>query len=485
MTYRLTPLRLSSLFAFLFVLTLGMYSQTAAAQNAEKNYTIDITIPQLKDTSIMLAYHYDGRQYLLDTADINSKGHGVFKGSKPLTGGVYLIVLPDKNYFEFLADGKQQNYKIKTSLKDPMSNLTVENSIENKAFIEHHKLMREQGEKIQKLRKDYESAKADKDKGVLRDKIKTADEESRKMREDLRAKYKGTFFSNLIGLMLDPVVPEAPKNPDGSLIDSAFAYKYYKSHYFDNVDFSDERLLRTPVFKSKLEYYMDKLVVPHPDSAAKEAIMVVEKSQANKTMFKYVLISLSRKYETSKMMCMDGVFVKLADRFYITKEADWVDSAQYAKIYDRIAKMRNNVCNAIAPEMNLSDTAGRKISLHKSSQGAEYTLIYFWTPTCGHCRKETPKVHEIYEKYKDKGLAAYAVYTEEEQDIWKKYIKEHNLKWNNIYDHTGKHYYKVYYDIYSTPVMYLLDKDKKIILKRITHEQLDDFLEKKLGNKMP
>ena len=38
------------------------------------------------------------------------------------------------------------------------------------------------------------------------------------------------------------------------------------------------------------------------------------------------------------------------------------------------------------------------------------------------------------------------------------------------------------YDIYSTPVIYLLDKDKKIIAKRITHTQIVEIISRLEGN---
>jgi hypothetical protein len=47
--------------------------------------------------------------------------------------------------------------------------------------------------------------------------------------------------------------------------DSTFAYRYYKAHFWDNIDFSDDRMLRTPIFHPKVKQYMEKLTAQGPD----------------------------------------------------------------------------------------------------------------------------------------------------------------------------------------------------------------------------
>jgi len=49
-------------------------------------------------------------------------------------------------------------------------------------------------------------------------------------------------------------------------VDSIFPYRYYKAHFFDNIDFTDGRILRTPVYHTKIKKYVEDLIVKHPDS---------------------------------------------------------------------------------------------------------------------------------------------------------------------------------------------------------------------------
>jgi hypothetical protein len=89
-------------------------------------------------------------------------------------------------------------------------------------------------------------------------------------------------------------------------------------------------------------------------------------------------------------------------------------------------------------------------------------------------------------KWKNMGVQLYGVMVDGGKENWVKYIKENNLKgWNHVYETAkqkdavsaaGKPGYKQLYDIYQTPVLYLLDKDKRIIAKKLTYQQIDEVL---------
>jgi thiol-disulfide isomerase/thioredoxin len=173
---------------------------------------------------------------------------------------------------------------------------------------------------------------------------------------------------------------------------------------------------------------------------------------------------------------MDAVFVHMAKNYYMTGQAFWADSTTIAKISERARKLEYSLCNNTAPNLIMKDTAGVFQILHAIQK--DYTIAYFWDPECGHCKKVTPKVKEFYDKFKDElDVEIYAVCTNaDEKESWIKYINENNLDWINVEDPEQKTAYKYLYDIYSTPVIYLLDKDKKIIAKRIGAEDLEGFI---------
>lgn len=118
------------------------------------------------------------------------------------------------------------------------------------------------------------------------------------------------------------------------------------------------------------------------------------------------------------------------------------------------------------------------------AQKSKYTILYFWEPDCSHCQEETPKFSKAFDdnKLKDRGVTVIAVYLHRNINEWDKYTKHINswfdfvlknkmTKWLNVWEPFGYSQYRDKYDISSSPVLYLLDKDKKIIAKRIAYDQ--------------
>ena len=116
-----------------------------------------------------------------------------------------------------------------------------------------------------------------------------------KMRElnDRRLEYmnkvekenEGTLFGSIMRSMHEVEIPDFPRDENGNITDSAFQYHYYKAHYFDYIDFEEEGLVRTPIYENKLKYFMEKMVVPAPDSLIVDAHNVIEMTY-NKGMLK-------------------------------------------------------------------------------------------------------------------------------------------------------------------------------------------------------
>ena len=288
--------------------------------------------------------------------------------------------------------------------------------------------------------------------------------------------------------MEEPEIPEAPILSNGRK-DSTFAYHYYKTHFFDSFDFSDKRLLHTPIFFNRVKQYMEKLTPQTPDSINISADYLVKKSSANQEVYKYVVVWLTSFYESSQIMGMDAVFVHMVKNYYETKQTPWVDSTQMYKIIRRANILGPILIGKKAPSIVMPDSTGKSVSLYDVK--AKYTVVIFWDHGCSHCKKEVPKLVEIYNtKLKAKGVEVFAVETEDKPEDWKKFIIENKMHWINVHqpDEYQRAVIKTYYDIYSTPVIYLLDENKVIKAKRIDSDQLDNLIdmiekEKKQTNK--
>jgi thiol-disulfide isomerase/thioredoxin len=226
---------------------------------------------------------------------------------------------------------------------------------------------------------------------------------------------------------------------------------------------------------------MLNLTVPTIDSITKSADYLVAKAKNNKELFKYTVWYITTHYETSNLMGSDAVFVHMVEKYYKTKQAFWVDTATLKKIVERSDILKPLLIGKVIPNVVLWDSLDYPHTLH--SIKAKYTIAYFWDPNCGHCQKETPKLYEVYKKYYSKGVDVYAVNIDREPKDWKKYVREHELHWTNVMDNHLSCNFRIQYDIYSTPVIYLLDEKKKIIAKRVGVEQLDEILDSYINNK--
>lgn len=436
-------------------------------------YQIIIHVPTMKDTSCYLANYYGDKQYIKDTLKSDATGTVVFQGKQALPGGIYLFVFPDKRYFEMIVD-KEQYFSLETDWDDPIHNMKVKGSADNQYFYDYLKFAVDLQKNSGQMQDLLKSAKSKSDSTAVTDQLRANDDKMNDYRAKFIQEHPETFLAKIFKTMPEPEVPtEIPTLPNGRK-DSTFAYHYFKGHYFDNVDFTDSRLLRTPIFAAKVKKYITDLTPQVPDSINKEADYMVEKARPDTEMFKYVVWWITYTNETSKVMGMDEVFVHMVEKYYMTGQAFWMDSAQLAKIIDRARKIAPNIIGNVAPELALKDSSGAWQILSKVP--AKYTILVFWDPDCGHCQKEIPKLKEVYDKWKSKGVAVYAVDIEVDADKWKKFIREKKLDWINVNDANHQSNFRQLYDIYSTPVIYILDEKKVIRAKRIGVEQIEDFL---------
>ncbi|MCS7073270.1 MAG: TlpA family protein disulfide reductase, partial [Bacteroidia bacterium] len=161
-----------------------------------------------------------------------------------------------------------------------------------------------------------------------------------------------------------------------------------------------------------------------------------------------------------------------------TKQVTWLSEEQMKKIIERADKLSYTLLGKKPVPLRLNTLENKPVAFYDIK--AKYTQLYFWDPDCGPCKKVTPKILDIYHKYKNKGFEVYAVCIDQKIEPMKKYIEENKLDWINVSDPTHQSNFRYFYDIYSTPVLYLLNENKEIVMKRITDEQLDEYLKEKL-----
>lgn len=460
-----------------------------ATGNAQTSgFAIRANIKPFTSGHFYLAYHFGSKQYLIDSAAIDPAGNATFKGDKKLQGGVYMIVYPQKNgWVECIID-KQQEFSVEADTANVVRSLTYKGSADNQLFGDYQKKSFEIGFTISQLRKEMTGKPGEPAYDSANARMRRLSIEMQQYRDNLQKNNPGHLLSSIFNLLKDPAVPPADKHPKGKF-DSTFAYNYYKDHFWDGISFTDERLIRTPVLQARFDRYYDEVLPQQSDSLIRYADKMLAASKPNEEMFKFVLSSLTDKYVNPRYMGQDAVFVHLFEKYYLTGQAEsWMNEKYRKFIYDRGYSLMANVIGKRAAELPMIDTLGKNFSLYTLQ--APYTVLCFWDPTCSHCKEEVPKMDSIFQaKWKKAGVKLVGIMTDGGKENWLKFIKDKNLKdWIHIYqtDATkdkiykeGKPGYRQLYDVYQTPMVYLLDKDKNIMAKKLTYLQVDDFMDVK------
>lgn len=464
---------------------------TVSALVASSGYNIPVTLTPLKNTWVFLGCHYGKYKNLADSAWLNEKSEGVFKGKTKLPAGIYLMVSPQKVLmFEFLMD-KGQHFSIKADTTK-LETVTITGSLDNQIFQDYTKFLTEKTPLLNSIQKQMSDHPSEKDSLVLREALNKGNKQLQYYREDLMKKYPNSMLATFFNTMRRPEIPVTPTLANGKP-DSSYPYRYVKEHWWDGVSFDDESLVRTPFFEPKLEEYYKYYVVPEADSIIPEVNYMLLVARNSPEMFKYLLGKFTDKYINPEYMGQEKVFLHLFDKFYSKGDTLWLSASQRKYIFERAYSLMANQLNAPAADLDMLDTAGKKTTLYGLK--APFTFISFWDPNCGHCKETIPRVDSIYRaKWKALGVKVVGVNVDEgANEAWKAFIREHKMfDWINIYQpkarrdeeaKNGVANFRQLYDVYKTPTLYLLDDQKRIIGKMLTIEQFDDVLTAKLKNK--
>lgn len=468
------------------------------AAHAAGGHEIKVEIDGFREDTLYLGYYLMDKQYLQDTVARNSKGQFVFQGEEELPGGVYIVVLPpDNNFFQILVNPGEQEFAIQTRADDLVGGFKVKGSTDNELFYRYLQFLNEMRPAAETVQKEMEAAKQEgKSVEALQQKLDEINQQVNTYRDKLVAEHPQTLTAAIVRSTFDVNMPAFEGTEKEVQVKR---YQYYKKHYFDHIDLGDPRMLRSPVLYNRADYYVNKLTPQHPDSISLSIDYLLEGMKTSGETFKYYLVHFLNEYAKSKIVGMDAVYVHLVDNYYAKGMADWTEEEQLKKIIENADQLRPILIGKTAPDLNMQllDIEG---TLEAEKEENEYkrfktkgflplhevkspfTILVFWAPDCGHCKKAMPKLVEFYEAYKDKGVAVYSVCSKTYKDMPEcaRFIQEKGLEKlsYNLVDPFLRTKFKTLYDIKTTPQVFVLDENKEILSKRIGLEQLEEVMDK-------
>ncbi len=470
------------------ILFLMMQTKPMAQVDKSIGYKIDLEIKPFKNQWVYLAYYYGSIKGLADSAFLDANSRGVLTGTQPLQQGVYIMASPGKSIlFEMLVPQDQQ-FKIAMDTLQPEV-VTFTGSIENDQFTEYTRFISSRAMAADEARRSMETAE-EPQKIVLQATIDKNMQEINDYRLKVIAETPESMLALLFKTMQEVPLPANLQQPK-TREDTIAQYRYAKEHYWDNFDFMDGRLVRTPIFENKLKSYLNNWVVPDSDSLIYEFNWMMALGRNDPEMSRYLISYFVDNYMYPKIMGQDKVFLHAYQKYIAENNpiTDWLNEKQRKTITERAYMIMANQLGAPAYDLTLVDTAGKVKKLYDVK--SDYVVVNFWDPNCGKCKEDLPKLDSLYNnEWKGKNVQVYAVMVNEDAiNEWAPAIRKTGKGWVHVHqtkamraeeEKAQQPNFRQLYDMRSTPTLYLLDKEKRIIAKNLGLEDLNNVLEQKM-----
>jgi len=446
-----------------------------------QGYEIKVNMPLAANQKIKLAYYFLDKIYARDSLLLDNEGLGIFEGDSLLPQGLYMVMLDQERHFDLLLGADQQFSLYNDSINS--ETMKIKGADETKGFVDYLIFLSDLKKHAQQLEQAYANASPEKQQEI-RNQLQGLNEKMKVYRAKIHKKLPDSFLykfliANDVPQLDIQTLPEDVQNNDSLLMIARFNYQ--REHFWDNFDYTDERMLYTPFFKPKLETWFNKVLYPAYDSVKPYVYNFLDDVEAHPRIFQFATSYFLNSSINSKIMGMDALFVDLANDYYFSGKAFWASENSLEKIRENVLFLKDNLIGHTAPDLMMESYDGEFISLHQEE--APLTVVLIYEPNCGHCKVFVPKFHdEVYQKFKDKGLQVFAIYSMDNKEEWSDFLIKHDLfDWINVWDPDHTTRFKILLDARTTPGVYVLDENKTIIAKKMDVEQLQAIISDRLN----
>ncbi len=442
-------------------------------------YDIQIEVDNYENDTLLIGYYFGDRQLSRDTI-LKKDGKFSYEGSDTLETGVYMILYkPNHEFTQFLIGDEAPSFTMKVNFDD-LNDVKIKGSKINEKFYSYLQFLRNKREVANKIKEELKGEKEGQELENLNAKLDKIDEEVRAEQRRLVEENPESILALIVRANFETEIPDF----EGSEEDVQYQrYLFYKNHYFDHVDFNNKGLIRTSFIHDRIDYYLEKLTVQLPDSLNKSIDTILHYLSPNEEAFRFYLSNIFNRYIAKKIVGMDAIYVHMVDMYYSQGRAPWVSGEQLTKMKSNADNFRNILIGKIMPDFTTYKKDGTPVRLYDIN--SDYTIVLFWAHDCGHCKKSMPDVINFYNSYKGKAdftlLSICTKGGDKESKCWE-YIEEKGMQnFLNTSDKYQRYRRNVY--IQSTPKLFILDKEKEIIIKDIPADQLERIMDDVIKSK--
>lgn len=251
---------------------------------------------------------------------------------------------------------------------------------------------------------------------------------------------------------------------------------YLAEHYWSHVNWTDTNYIHHPeITEQGWANFIDILKLI-PTAERENALKnVFAAAEVEKKCYQY-LIKLADKY------LYDPNSPLRNEEYYITV----LDAVIHSPMLTDAEKIRYQARRTLAqrnrlgtPAQDFSYTLISGKSGHLYSIQANYTLIFFNNPGCHACGEvmDALKASQVIrDAIRHKQLKVLSLYPDEDIREWKAFAQDYPQEWINGYDKKQAIQANNLYDLKAIPTLYLLDRNKKVLLKDTTAEEIERWL---------
>ncbi len=269
-----------------------------------------------------------------------------------------------------------------------------------------------------------------------------------------------------------PVIPALLNTPESRA-------DYLVRHYWENVDFADTTYLdHREVMEQAWVDYIDimKLV---PEETAISAIKQMYKDAGKKKKVFFYFTDLAEKYlyDPNSPMRNEELYIPVLDAML---ESSVLDDTEKILPKGRRELAEQNRLGRQAEDFTYTLVSGKSGTLYGVK--ADYTLLFINNPGCHACEegiKELKQAPAINKEFEAGNLKILSVYPDEDKEEWERHLSDFPKEWINGYDKKLMIKEKNLYDLKAIPTLYLLDKNKKVLLKDVVVGQIEQYLQQR------
>jgi len=461
-------------FALFCVSTFGQKNKTAEYfEPYTESAEIEIVLKGAPEGKVQLLGTYGNQNLLEDSAIADTTGKVVFRNPKRYDAGLYYAFYNDNSLVTFLLDRNQKIF-LHSDKEDLNKNMKT-NSKENEIYYSNALYETDLGSRFAVVNSKLASAApGSHEYSVYKEEQDKLVTEKENVVNGYLKNYPGSFFAAFKMMGQNPRQQE-PRKPNGDL-DTLAQTILYRNEFWNNFDFNDGRMLRTPVYYNKLNRYLTSLFYQQADSIMEGVKFILEKTnKGNKEIFSFTVNHLLLTYQEPPVMGGEKIFCYTVDNYFTKEKAYWTDTVNIYRARQQSAQMKGGLLGGVGQDLNCKNEKGEYVSLYSIKKPIR--VVFLYNPDCEHCKKETPKLKALYDKWKSKGLEVYALNVEKDYDKWYNFIKNYGLDWVNVIDPNYESKYYMKYHISDTPGIYVLNSKNIIVAKQLLPDSMEPYFE--------